>query len=39
MEIKPGMTASIDIRTGTRNLLTYLFKPIIKTFSASLTER
>jgi len=23
MEIKPGMTAGIDIRTGTRNLLTY----------------
>jgi len=39
MEIKPGMTASIDIRTGTRNLLTYLFKPIIKTLNTSLTER
>jgi adhesin transport system membrane fusion protein len=37
--IKPGMTASIDIRTGTRNLLAYLLKPVIKTFSNSLNER
>lgn len=39
MEIKPGMTASIDIRTGTRNLLTYLLKPVIKTLGTSLNER
>jgi adhesin transport system membrane fusion protein len=39
MEIKPGMTASIDIRTGTRNLLTYLLKPVIKTLGNSLNER
>ena len=39
MEIKPGMTASIDIRTGTRNLLTYLLKPVIKTLDTSLNER
>jgi adhesin transport system membrane fusion protein len=38
MEIKPGMTASIDIRTGTRNLLTYLLKPVIKTLGTSLNE-
>ena len=29
IEVKPGMTASIDIRTGT--LLNYLMKPVIKT--------
>jgi len=39
MEIKPGMTASIDIRTGTRNLLNYLMKPVIKTLGNSLNER
>ena len=39
MEIKPGMTASIDIRTGRRNLLTYLLKPVIKTLGTSLNER
>ena len=39
MEIKPGMTARIDIRTGTRNLLTYLLKPVIKTLGTSLNER
>ena len=39
MEIKPGMTASIDIRTGTRNLLTFLLKPVIKTLGTSLNER
>lgn len=37
--IKPGMTANLDIRTGSRNLLTYLLKPVIKTFSNSLNER
>lgn len=39
MEIKPGMTASIDIRTGRRNLLNYLLKPVIKTLGTSLNER
>jgi len=39
IEIKPGMTASIDIRTGTRNLLNYLMKPVIKTLGNSLNER
>jgi len=39
MEIKPGMTAGIDIRTGARNLLTYLLKPVIKTLGTSLNER
>ena len=39
MEVKPGMTAGIDIRTGTRNLPTYLLKPVIKTLGTSLNER
>lgn len=37
--IKPGMTASIDIRTGTRSVLTYLAKPVVKAFGGALIER
>ena len=39
IEIKPGMTAGIDIKTGTRSLMTYLLKPVIKTLNGSLKER
>mgnify|MGYP000237467743 CR=1 FL=1 len=39
MQIKLGMTASIDIRNGHRSVLSYLLKPIIKNFSGALTER
>lgn len=39
IEIQPGMTASVDIRTGSRTVLHYLSKPISKTFSESLGER
>ncbi len=39
IEIQPGMTASVDIRTGVRTVLHYLSKPITKTFSESLGER
>ena len=37
--VKPGMTASIDIRTGTRSVLKYIIKPIFKTFGGAMTER
>jgi adhesin transport system membrane fusion protein len=37
--VKPGMTASIDIRTGTRSVLNYLAKPIVKAFGGALIER
>lgn len=37
--IKPGMTVSIDIRTGTRSVLNYLAKPVVKAFGGALTER
>jgi adhesin transport system membrane fusion protein len=37
--LKPGMTATIDIKTRTRNLLQYLLKPVIKSFSGALNER
>lgn len=39
LEILPGMTAQIDIKTGERSLFDYLLKPIIKTLSESLGER
>jgi len=39
MPIKLGMTASVDIRTGHRTVLSYLLKPIIKSFTGAFTER
>jgi adhesin transport system membrane fusion protein len=39
LEILPGMTAQVDIRTGERTLMAYLLKPIRKTLSLSLGER
>lgn len=39
IEIQPGMTASVDIRTGVRTVLHYLTKPVIRTFAESLGER
>lgn len=37
--VKPGMTATIDIRTGTRSVLKYMAKPVFKAFSGALIER
>jgi adhesin transport system membrane fusion protein len=39
LEIQPGMTATIEIRTGQRTVLQYLTKPVIKTLTQSLGER
>ncbi len=39
IELTPGMTAQVNIVTGNRSVLTYLTKPIIKTFSESMHER
>lgn len=39
IEIAPGMTAQVDIITGTRSVLAYLTKPITKTLSESFHER
>ncbi len=39
IELTPGMTAQINIITGNRSVLTYLTKPIIKTFSEAMHER
>ena len=37
--LKPGMTASVDIKTGRRSVLKYLAKPIYKAFGGALNER
>lgn len=38
-DLKSGMTAIVDIRTGERSVLTYLLKPIQKSFRGALSER
>ena len=37
--LKPGMTATVDIQTGSRSVLAYLTKPITKAFQGAATER
>jgi adhesin transport system membrane fusion protein len=39
LDILPGMTASIEVKTGQRTVLQYLLKPVVKTLSESLGER
>lgn len=39
LEILPGMTARVDIRTGDRTLMDYLLKPLRKTLLESFGER
>lgn len=39
IEIQPGMTAAVEIKTGTNTVWRYLTKPITKTLSESLGER
>ena len=37
--LKPGMTATVDIRTGNRSVLQYLAKPVYKAFAGAMNER
>lgn len=39
LDILPGMTAQVDIRTGERTVMEYLLKPLRKTLTESLGER
>jgi len=39
IEIRPGMTATLDIKTGTRSVLSFLMKPLTKTFGDAMGER
>lgn len=38
-EIQPGMTATVEFKTGTNTVLHYLIKPVVKTLNESLGER
>lgn len=37
--LQPGMTATIEVKTGQNTVLNYLLKPVIKTLSNSMGER
>ena len=37
--ILPGMICDVEIMTGSRSILSYLFKPIGKAFGEAMTER
>jgi adhesin transport system membrane fusion protein len=39
INVRPGMTATVDIKTGNRSVLSILMKPIVKTLNESLGER
>lgn len=39
IDVKPGLTATVEVKTGERSVLTYLTKPITKTFGEALRER
>ena len=39
LDILPGMTVQVDIRTGDRTLMDYLLKPLRKTLAESFGER
>ena len=38
LEILPGMTATVEIKTGRSTVLSYLTKPLVKTVSESFTD-
>lgn len=38
-DLKPGMTAGVDIQVGSRTVLTYLLKPISRAFQGAGTQR
>ena len=39
LEILPGMTATVEIKTGKSTVFSYLTKPLVKTVSESFTDR
>ena len=39
LDLKQGMTASIDIKTGKRSVLYFIAKPIVRAFSGALLEK
>ena len=39
LPIMPGMICDVEIITGSKSILSYLLKPVLKAFSEALTER
>lgn len=39
LQILPGMTATVEVKTGKNTVLSYLVKPIVKTLRESMGER
>jgi len=39
LQILPGMTATVEVLTGTNTVLSYLTKPLVKTLAESMGER
>lgn len=39
IEVRPGMTATVDIKSGDRSVLSYILKPITKTLGSAFGER
>ena len=39
LPIIPGMVAQVDVMTGKKSLLSYLFKPVLRAKASALTER
>ena len=39
IEVRPGMTATADVKTGHRSVLSFILKPLTKTLNESLGER
>lgn len=37
--LKPGMTATVDLKTGGRSVLKYIIKPVYKAFGGAMTEK
>ena len=35
----PGMICNVDIISGSKSILSYLFKPVVKAFGEAMTER
>jgi adhesin transport system membrane fusion protein len=39
LPIVPGMICDVEIITGSKSVLTYLMKPVLKAFGEAMTER
>ena len=39
LPLRPGMTATIDVTTGERHILSYFFAPIVRTIQDAMGER